>query len=68
MVFEMAGDHEAVAAVISSPRADHDASADAKTHQQLGRTAPRILHEHDAGHPQFVDGSTIDIADFIPTE
>src|SRR5215831_8502064 len=64
----MAGDHEAVAAVVAFAAADRDGAGDAQGQEQVRRVAAGVFHEDDAGDAEFLDGSAVDVANLVTGE
>ncbi len=60
-LFEMASDDEAVAAVVALAAADDDRAVNAERTQQFRHAAAGVLHQHDAGDAELLDGTAIEI-------
>src|SRR5262249_21351305 len=66
---EMAGDDEAVAAVVAGAAADRDRlPLGVEAHLQLGSAAAGVLHEHDAGNAELPGGAGVQFAHLGTTQ
>jgi len=73
-VFQMTGDHEAIATVVPPAAGDRhpqrriDAIERGKCHQQVSGVPPGVLHQNNAGEGVVRDRPEIDSADLFAGE
>src|SRR5437588_161041 len=68
MIVQVAGDHEAVAAVVPLAATHGDRPARTKCQQQFGGAPAGVFHEDSARHAELLDGPAVQGADLVSAE
>ena len=64
----MPSQYETVPAIVPAAAADHDRPGDAQPAKNIRAAASRVLHQHQAHHPELLDRQPVDTLRLLPRD